>query len=51
MAEDASKEFINMVAAWALDHPGRTSRDVINFISDLPGQGVERIHAAPSKAA
>lgn len=40
MANDAAKGRINMVAAWALDRLGRTSRDVINFISDLPDQGV-----------
>jgi DNA invertase Pin-like site-specific DNA recombinase len=40
MATDAAKGRINMVAAWALDRLGRTSRDVINFISDLPNQGV-----------
>jgi DNA invertase Pin-like site-specific DNA recombinase len=40
MVNDAAKGRINMVAAWALDRLGRSARDVINFISDLPDQGV-----------
>lgn len=40
MATDAAKGRINMIAIWALDRLGRSGRDVINFISDLPEQGV-----------
>jgi DNA invertase Pin-like site-specific DNA recombinase len=40
MSLDAAKGRINHVAAWALDRLGRTARDVINFITDLPEQGV-----------
>ena len=40
MATDAAKGRINMVAAWSVDRLGRTSRDVINFMADLPDQGV-----------
>jgi DNA invertase Pin-like site-specific DNA recombinase len=40
MCTDAAKGRINMVAAWALDRLGRSSRDVINFLADLPEQGV-----------
>lgn len=40
MATDAAKGRINYIAAWALDRIGRNSRDVINFITDLPEQGV-----------
>jgi DNA invertase Pin-like site-specific DNA recombinase len=40
MCTDAAKGHINMVAAWALDRLGRSVRDVINFLADLPEQGV-----------
>jgi len=39
LCTDAAKGRINHIAAWSLDRLGRSSRDVINFISDLPDQG------------
>jgi DNA invertase Pin-like site-specific DNA recombinase len=40
MCTDSAKGRINHIAAWALDRLGRSARDVINFITDLPEQGV-----------
>lgn len=40
MATDAAKGRVNYIAAWALDRIGRNSRDCINFLTDLPEQGV-----------
>lgn len=41
LCNDAARGKINLIAAWALDRIGRSQRDVINFITDLPTQGVE----------
>jgi DNA invertase Pin-like site-specific DNA recombinase len=40
LCTDAAQGRVNHIAAWSLDRLGRSSRDVINFISDLPEQGV-----------
>jgi DNA invertase Pin-like site-specific DNA recombinase len=39
LCTDVAQGRVNHVAAWSLDRLGRSSRDVINFISDLPDQG------------
>lgn len=39
LCTDVAQGRINHIVAWSLDRLGRSSRDVINFISDLPDQG------------
>jgi DNA invertase Pin-like site-specific DNA recombinase len=41
ICKDAQQGKLDMIAAWALDRIGRSQRDVINLISDLPLQGVQ----------
>ncbi|MBV9827381.1 MAG: recombinase family protein, partial [Alphaproteobacteria bacterium] len=41
MLKDATRRKFDMIAAWSLDRLGRSLQDLVSFLSDLKGSGVD----------